>query len=104
MIKLQNSLLTDILPEQLAADREVQALAYAVGRQVEALCQAADKTIVWAALAEASDKVLDLLAAELRTPCYANGYACSGGAHDKYHIWPGIHQGVVAVWWSALSF
>ena len=70
MIKLQNSLLTDILPEQLAADREVQALAYAVGRQVEALCQAADKTIVWAALAEASDKVLDLLAAELRTPCY----------------------------------
>lgn len=75
MIKLQDSLLTDILPEQLAADQEVQALAYAIGRQVAGLCRAAEQARVWAALDDAPAEVLDLLAAELRTPSYDESFS-----------------------------
>ena len=35
MIKLSGSRFTDIMPENLAEQPEIQALAYAVGRQVE---------------------------------------------------------------------
>ena len=38
MIKLSGSRFTDIMPENLASQAEVQAIAYAVGRQVEKLC------------------------------------------------------------------
>ena len=38
MIKLSGSRFTDIMPENLASQVEVQAIAYAVGRQVEKLC------------------------------------------------------------------
>ena len=34
MIKLSGSRFTDIMPENLAEQPEIQALAYAVGRQV----------------------------------------------------------------------
>ena len=37
MIKLSGSRFTDIMPENLAEQPEIQALAYAVGRQVEKL-------------------------------------------------------------------
>ena len=38
MIKLSGSRFTDIMPENLAGQEEVRAIAYAVGRQVEKLC------------------------------------------------------------------
>ena len=38
MIKLNGSRFTDIMPENLAQQPEVQAIAYAVGRQMEKLC------------------------------------------------------------------
>lgn len=42
MIKLSGSRFTDIMPENLASQAEVQAIAYAVGRQVEKLCAYSD--------------------------------------------------------------
>ena len=42
MIKLSGSRFTDIMPENLAEQPEIQALAYAVGRQVEKLLAYAD--------------------------------------------------------------
>lgn len=70
MIKLSASRFTDILPENLAGQPEIQALAYAVGRQIEKLCAYADGTRVFAAVASLPERVLDLLAVELRTPAY----------------------------------
>lgn len=69
MIDLKDSLMTDILPGHLET-AEVKALAYAVGRQIRQLCSYADKSRTYAALASAPDTVLDVLAAELRTPAY----------------------------------
>ena len=43
MIKLSGSRFTDIMPENLAEQTEIQALAYAVGRQVEKLLAAKGK-------------------------------------------------------------
>ena len=69
MIDLKDSLMTDILPGHLET-AEVKALAYAVGQQIRQLCSYADKSRTYAALASAPDTVLDVLAAELRTPAY----------------------------------
>lgn len=70
MIKLQDSRFTDILPDNLAGDLEVQALAYAVGRQVEKVCAYADGARTYAAIATLPERILDILAVELRTPAY----------------------------------
>ena len=68
MIKLSGSRFTDIMPENLAEQPEIQALAYAVGRQVEKLLAYADGARTYAAICAVPEKVLDLLAVELRTP------------------------------------
>lgn len=70
MIKLNGSRFTDILPENLAGQLEVQAFAYAVGRQVEKLCAYSDASRTYAAIQSMPERVLDLLAVELRTPAY----------------------------------
>ena len=67
MIKLSGSRFTDIMPENLAEQPEIQALAYAVGRQVEKLLAYADGARTYAAIYAVPEKVLDLLAVELRT-------------------------------------
>lgn len=69
MIKLQNSLFTDILPPHLRTNG-VKALAYAVGKQITSLCAYADNSRSYAAITTAPDTVLDALAVELRTPTY----------------------------------
>lgn len=69
MIKLQNSLFTDILPPHLRTNG-IKALAYAVGKQITSLCTYADSSRSYAAIATAPDTVLDALAVELRTPAY----------------------------------
>ena len=48
----------------------MQAIAYAVGRQVAKLCACADGARTYAAIAVMPETVLDVLAAELRTPAY----------------------------------
>ena len=70
MIDIRQGQITDILPENLKSQMETQALAYALRRQMEKLCAAADKTVIYAAMAQAPEEILDYLALELRTPCY----------------------------------
>lgn len=75
MIKLSGSRFTDIMPENLAEQPEIQALAYAVGRQLEKLLAYADGARTYAAIYAVPEKVLDLLAVELRTPSYDENYS-----------------------------
>ena len=75
MIKLSGSRFTDIMPENLAEQPEIQALAYAVGRQVEKLLAYADGARTYAAIYAVPEKVLDLLAVELRTPSYDENFS-----------------------------
>ena len=75
MIKLSGSRFTDIMPENLAEQPEIQALAYAAGRQVEKLLAYADGARTYAAIYAVPEKVLDLLAVELRTPSYDENFS-----------------------------
>ncbi|MDY2977948.1 MAG: phage tail protein I [Oscillospiraceae bacterium] len=75
MIKLNGSRFTDIMPDNLAGQVEIQALAYAVGRQVEKLCAYADSARTYAAIQTMPEKVLDALAVELRTPAYDENFS-----------------------------
>ncbi|MEG1594489.1 MAG: phage tail protein I [Oscillibacter sp.] len=75
MINLNGSRFTSIMPDNLAGQVEVQAIAYAVGRQMEKLCAYADSTRTYAAIATMPERVLDLLAMELRTPAYDENYS-----------------------------
>lgn len=74
MIKLRGSRFTDILPDNLAGNLEVQAFAYAVGRQVEKICDYADAARTYAAIATLPDRVLDILAVDMHTPAYRESY------------------------------
>lgn len=75
MIELKGSRFTQILPENLAGQRETQALAYAIGRQVDKLLALSDRARPFAALETASEQLLDYLAVELRTPSYRQDYS-----------------------------
>lgn len=70
MINLRGSRFTDIMPENLASQLETQAFAYALGRQIEKLCDYADGVHIYADVASMPENILDVLAMELRTPAY----------------------------------
>lgn len=74
MINLRSSRFTDIMPENLASQPETQAFAYALGRQVEKLCAYADGIRIFAAIDSMPEKILDVLAMELRTPAYNHSF------------------------------
>lgn len=75
MINLNGSRFTSIMPDNLAEQVEIQAIAYAVGKQIEKLCAYADSARTYAAIATMPERVLDLLAVELRTPAYDENYS-----------------------------
>lgn len=76
MINLNGSRITDILPPSLTSQPEVQALSYAVGRQIEAVCGYANNARLYAFIDTiTSDEVLDTLAITLRTPGHREGYS-----------------------------
>lgn len=75
MISLKESRFTDILPENLSSELEVQALSYAVSRQISALVDYADRARIYAAIATVPELVLDALAIELRTPVYDESFS-----------------------------
>ena len=74
MIKLSDSRFTDIMPYNLASQPEVQAIAYALGKQISSLCAYADSARLYAAITTIPEPALDALALELRTPAYAQHY------------------------------
>ncbi|MCI2105395.1 MAG: phage tail protein [Intestinimonas sp.] len=77
MINLKGSRFTAIMPGNLSSQTEVQAIAYAVGQQIEKLCTCADNARTYAAIASMPENVLDLLALELRTPAYDENLSIS---------------------------
>lgn len=70
MIRLQDSNITDILPEKFKADPKNIALGYALSNATKRLIEYEKKTSVYACIDAASDSVLDMLAAELDTQYY----------------------------------
>lgn len=75
MINLQGSRFTDIMPENLACQMETQAFAYALSRQIEKLCTYANHIRIYAAVDTMPEKILDVLAVELRTPAYRQTFS-----------------------------
>ena len=70
MIKLQDSNITDILPEVFTSDPKNIALGYALQGAMRRLLEYSRTTSVYAAIDVAGDDVLDMLAAELDTQYY----------------------------------
>lgn len=70
MIRLQDSQITQILPDYLSRETHVQALSYALGQAVKRLIDYCENTAVFATIDSASGDVLDLLALELDTQYY----------------------------------
>ncbi|MBQ8143546.1 MAG: phage tail protein [Butyricicoccus sp.] len=75
MIKFREGLITDILPSHLSKQIETQALAFALHRQIDKLCDFADNAAIYTAIETVPEEILDYLAIELRTPCYDMNYA-----------------------------
>ena len=63
------------MPENLASQLETQAFAYALGRQIEQLCCYADGVRIYAAVDTMPEKILDVLAVELRAPVYHEDFS-----------------------------
>lgn len=70
MIKFKDGQLTDILPIAMKQDIETHCISYALQQQVKKIVQLADRTRTVAVIEELPEKILDVLAVELRTPYY----------------------------------
>lgn len=70
MIKLQDSNITDILPESFTIDPRNIALGYALHNAMKRLLSYSGATSVYSTIDTANDAVLDMLAAELDTQYY----------------------------------
>lgn len=70
MIKLYDGQITDLLPEKIAKDVETRCLSYAIQQEHQRLLRLADRTRTLAVIDELPEKILDVLAVELRTPYY----------------------------------
>ena len=75
MVSLQEAKITDALPQILAKEPWVQAMAYAVNNQLARLLTYADGVMVLASIDKMPDTVLDVLALELRLPYYDPTYS-----------------------------
>ena len=70
MIKLYDGQITDLLPEKIAKDVETRCLSSAIQQEHQRLLRQADRTRTLAVIDELPEKILDVLAVELRTPYY----------------------------------
>lgn len=70
MIKLYDGQITDLLPEKIAKDTETRCLSYAIQQEHQRILKMADRTRTLAVIDELPEKILDVLAVELRTPYY----------------------------------
>lgn len=70
MIDLKSGQLTDILPASIKRDVEVQCISYALHCQIEKMAKLADRTRTTAMIDDLPERILDVLATELRTPYY----------------------------------
>lgn len=72
MISFYNSSIEAILPVYLAGIPEVQAISYAIAKQVQNICRRIEKEKVYTAIEKLSEDVLDLLALEMRSQYYSD--------------------------------
>lgn len=70
MIKLYDGQITDLLPEKIAKDVDTRCLSYAIQQEHQRILRLADRTRTLAVIDELPEKILDVLAVELRTPYY----------------------------------
>jgi phage tail P2-like protein len=70
VINLKEAQITDILPERYANDTDVACISYAVRMEMRRLLEEADGTRTMSVIDELPEKILDVLAVELRTPYY----------------------------------
>lgn len=70
MIKLRDGQITDLLPEKIAQDIETQCLSYAIKQEHQRLLDLSDHTRTMSVIDELPERILDILAVELRTPYY----------------------------------
>lgn len=70
MINLRDSSILKVLPYAINRAPEVQALAYAINKQINKIEDYADATRTWSALNTIPEKMIDIMALELRTMYY----------------------------------
>lgn len=70
MIKLYDGQITDLLPEVIAKDTETRCLSFAIQQEHQRLLRLTDRTRTLSVIDELPEKILDVLAVELRTPYY----------------------------------
>ena len=74
MIDLSKAHLTDALPRIIAKEPWAQAMSIAVNKQIAKIVTASKKAMVYADIYNASERLLDILAAELQIPQYSSDY------------------------------
>lgn len=70
MIKLYDGQITDLLPEKIAKDTDTRCLSFAIQQEHQRLLRLTDRTRTLSVIDELPEKILDVLAVELRTPYY----------------------------------
>ena len=70
MISLYDGQITDLLPWKIAQSSEVRCISYAVQQEHQRMLRLAAHTRTMAVIDELPEKILDVLAVELRTPYY----------------------------------
>lgn len=71
MINLYESELIDILPDNLKSDMHIQAFCYAFDKQIRKIIDRSKRLEIWSNLYDVDERLLDYLAAELRTQYYS---------------------------------
>lgn len=74
MIKLADARITDGLPDVVAKEPWCMALGDAIRRQLQKILHYADLAHTYSAIDTLEERLLDILAAELRTPQYAETF------------------------------
>lgn len=70
MINFKESNITRILPDVLNNTPEVKSIGYAINKQINKVLNAIEKVNIWSNIEGLNSKILDVLAAELRTHYY----------------------------------
>lgn len=71
MIDLYSGQITDLLPTILSDDIYARCISFSLQKEMQRILSAADKTRTLTVIDELPEKVLDVLAVELRSPYYA---------------------------------
>lgn len=74
MIKIENASIRDSLPDVVANDPWCIALDYALQRQIKKIFYFMKRACIWISIDTLDERLLDVLAVELRTPQYSETF------------------------------